>query len=161
MDRTWLTFLAEAGTSFGDAYMLPGETLISAMLPLLGEIVRGHEFLCSLLLSTAVWLLALAALFKVVSLACAVAHRAWAAVAARLFSIRTKLAYHKELSKLPTWTEASKDVEASDGGIEVQFDNLDLAVLNSAATLGPGVVLAAPDLAKEFKLRSLQVQGSL
>jgi DNA-binding MarR family transcriptional regulator len=43
----------------------------------------------------------------------------------------------------------------------VEFDDLDMAVLRSASAIGPGLALAAPDLAGHFKLRPSQVQRSL
>ncbi len=43
----------------------------------------------------------------------------------------------------------------------VEFDNLDLAVLRSAAARGPGVMLSAPQLAEQIRMRPAQVQRSL
>jgi hypothetical protein len=52
-----------------------------------------------------------------------------------------------------------------DGGIdavpEIDFDELDLAVLRSAAARGPGMATSAPEVAEEFKLRPSQVQRSV
>ena len=44
---------------------------------------------------------------------------------------------------------------------EVDFDDLDLAVLNSAATRGPGLATSAPEIAEKFKLRPSEVQRSI
>lgn len=44
---------------------------------------------------------------------------------------------------------------------EVEFDDLDLAVLRTAAALGPGFAINAPELADRFRLRPAQVQRSL
>lgn len=42
-----------------------------------------------------------------------------------------------------------------------EFDQLDMAVLQSAMAIGPGFALSAPDLAARFKLRPSQVEHSL
>jgi hypothetical protein len=44
---------------------------------------------------------------------------------------------------------------------EIDFDELDLAVLRSAAARGPGMATSAPEVAEEFKLRPSQVQRSV
>lgn len=44
---------------------------------------------------------------------------------------------------------------------QVDFDDLDLAVLRTAARLGPGFAINAAELAERFRLRPAQVQRSL
>lgn len=44
---------------------------------------------------------------------------------------------------------------------QVEFDDLDLAVLKTAASLGPGFAINAAELAERFRLRPAQVQRSL
>ena len=44
---------------------------------------------------------------------------------------------------------------------KVEFDDLDIAVLRTAAALGPGFAINAADLAEKFSLRPAQVQRSL
>ncbi len=52
-----------------------------------------------------------------------------------------------------------------DDGIDavpgIDFDDLDLAVLRSAAAGGPGMATSAPEVAEQFKLRPSQVQRSV
>lgn len=43
----------------------------------------------------------------------------------------------------------------------VEFDDLDLAVLRSAAARGPGFTTSAPEIAEELTLRPAQIQRSL
>ncbi len=43
----------------------------------------------------------------------------------------------------------------------VEFDDLDLAVLRAAASLGPGFAINAAQLAEKFRLRPAQVERSL
>lgn len=44
---------------------------------------------------------------------------------------------------------------------QVEFDDLDFAVLRTAASLGPGFAINATELAERFSLRPAQVQRSL
>ena len=44
---------------------------------------------------------------------------------------------------------------------QVEFDDLDIAVLKVAATLGPGFAVNAPELADRFSMRPAQIQRSL
>lgn len=44
---------------------------------------------------------------------------------------------------------------------EIDFDDLDLAVLRSAAARGPGLAVSAPEIAEKFRLRPSQVQRSV
>lgn len=49
----------------------------------------------------------------------------------------------------------------TDATPQVDFDDLDLAVLRTAAKLGPGFAINAAELAERFRLRPAQVQRSL
>ncbi len=44
---------------------------------------------------------------------------------------------------------------------EIDFDDLDLVVLRSAAARGPGLAMSAPEIAEKFRLRPSQVQRSV
>ncbi|MGB5627102.1 MAG: hypothetical protein WBM61_15310 [Woeseiaceae bacterium] len=44
---------------------------------------------------------------------------------------------------------------------QVDFDDLDIAVLKVVATLKPGFAISAPELAEQFRIRPAQVQRSL
>ncbi len=44
---------------------------------------------------------------------------------------------------------------------EIDFDDIDLAVLRSAAARGPGFAMSAPEIAEQFKLRPSEVQRSI
>jgi hypothetical protein len=141
--------------SAADAYLLPGQLVTSAMHSGLNIVVGDKEFLLSVLFSTVSWLLLSAIAIKAFRIASRIAANTRAAVAITIFNARTKRA----CGKRPQVSQAQPAV--SDSNTEVHFDNLDLAVLNSAATLGPGFSLTAPDLAIEFNLRPRQVQSSL
>lgn len=52
----------------------------------------------------------------------------------------------------------SRNVEATP---QIEFDDLDIAVMKIAATLGPGFAVNAAELADRFSLRPSQIQRSL
>ncbi len=141
--------------SAADAYLLPGQLMTSAMNSGLNIDVGDKEFLISVLFSTVSWLLLIAIAIRALRIASRIAANTRAAVATIVFNARTKRA----CGKRPQGSQAQPAV--SDSNTEVHFDNLDLAVLNSAATLGAGFALTAPDLANEFDLRPPKVQSSL
>ena len=138
-----------------DAYLLPGQLMTSAMISGLNIDVGDKEFLISVLFSTVSWLLLIAIAIRALRIASRTAANTRAAVATLMFNFRTKWACRKQ-SRTLGGRSAPSDPDA-----EIHFDNLDLAVLNSAATLGPGFAMTAPDLANEFDLRPPQVQSSL
>jgi hypothetical protein len=141
--------------SVADAYLLPGQLVTSAASSGLNLVVGDKEFLLSVFISTVLWFLLLAFALNALRMVWRTAANTRAAVVTMVLNFRTKQACRK---RSPT-SRAPSAASASD--TEVHFDNLDLAVLNSAATLGPGFALTAPDLAKEFNLRPMQVQSSL
>ncbi len=47
------------------------------------------------------------------------------------------------------------------GDPQIEFDDLDIAVLKVAATMGPGLAINAPELADRFRIRPAVVQRSL
>ena len=49
----------------------------------------------------------------------------------------------------------------SEATLGVEFDDLDIAVLRTAAAMGPGFAINAAELAERFRLRPAQVQRSL
>lgn len=155
MKRMWFISVENFYNLVADAYLLPGQLVISATSSVLDIDVGDKEFLMSVFFSTAAWLLLLAIAVKALRIAWRTAANTRAAITTLLFNVRTKRACRKR----PQAFRVKPKI--SDSDTEVHFDNLDLAVLNSAATLGPGFALTAPDLAKEFKLRPPQVQSSL
>jgi hypothetical protein len=141
--------------SVADAYLLPGQLVTSAASSGLNVVVGDKEFLLSVFISTVLWFLLLAFALNALRMVWRTAANTRAAVVTMVLNFRTKQACRK---RSPTSRAQSA---ASDSDTEVHFDNLDLAVLNSAATLGPGFALTAPDLANEFNLRPRQLQSSL
>ena len=155
MNRNWLTSARNIGDSAVDIFMLPGESLVAAAGSIFDAIPEDSALPASILLSTICWLLLVAVAVKVWRLACRAAASTRLAVVTSIVRAKTKLAGGKP--RRPPVLQSQE----TDAGAEIHFDNLDLAVLDSAATLGPGFALTAPDLAKEFNLRPPQVQSSL
>ena len=54
-----------------------------------------------------------------------------------------------------------RSTEDACGEPQVEFDDLDIAVMKIAATLGPGFAINAPELADRFRMRPALVQRSL
>jgi hypothetical protein len=155
MNRKWFTLAEQVGNWASDVYMLPGQLVTTAVGSVLGSVIGDNEFILSVLISTLVWLLLTAVVIKVLDIVRHAAGKTRTAIVSRIFNARTKLT---RLQHSPKVRDQSTGAES---GTEIHFDNLDLAVLNSAATLEPGFALTAPDLANEFKLRPPQVQKSL
>ena len=156
MEVRLFTYAAEAQDAIGAVFMRPGEALMPVLAAALGRDFDDSDLLISFWLSAGSWLLAIAIVATLVNLVRRGVGRARTAVSLLMLSIRARLVCRKQLSQCAVSEEEGHQSEP-----EVHLDNLDLAVLESASTLGPGAALTAPDLAKEFKLRSPEVQGSL
>lgn len=155
MNESWLRLATEAGDSLVGAYLLPGQMLTFVVMSAFGPVFGPNEMMATVLLAATSWLLLLALLMKVGTFLRLALQNVRAALARTRSNFRTRLACRKRMSG------ARRRAAKSAPDTEIQFDKLDLAVLNSAATIGPGLALTAPDLAKEFKLRPRQVQQSL
>lgn len=155
MNKAWLTFMKEIGDSLRETVLLPGDLLIPALMPGLEIIGYSNELLLSVSLSIVFWLLLLAAAWKVVKFVRSTIRGIGIAVRSRLFLTKTRLTRRRGLL-IPYKHGGKRDPET-----EVEFNELDLAVLSSAAALAQGFELSAPDLATNLKLQRTKVQGSL
>jgi hypothetical protein len=70
-------------------------------------------------------------------------------------SLKTRL-----LCRLREFVPRRRD-DGIDTTPEIDFDDLDLAVLRTAAARGPGLATSAPEIAEKFKLRPSEVQRSV
>jgi len=147
--------MKEIGDSIRDVFLLPGDLVMLALAPRLGIIANSGEFLLSVSISILLWLLLLIGVWKFVMLGRSIVRRVGVAIRARFFLLKTKLSRPSNLL-MPKNRASNSDPE-----IEVEFDDLDLAVLGSARELSQGFVLSAPDVAAQLKLRPTQVQSSL
>ena len=169
MIQTWLTSLKNLSVALRDMFLAPGDFLLAQYLqhaPLSAARAGIAHDADTLVLSSVVslffWLIVLFALWRVVRL-CGDFIRTVGAV---LLTIRYKVGYVVGGWKtrfVIRFRERFPPREQS--GIEavpeIDFDDLDLAVLQSAAAGGPAFALSAPELAEKFRMRPAQVQKSL
>ena len=85
----------------------------------------------------------------------ALLHTAWYRGKQAVGSFRTML-----ICRMREFVPRRRD-EGIDAVPEIDFDDLDLAVLRSAAATGPGLATSAPEIAEKFKLRPSDVQRSI
>ena len=164
-----LTILRTIGSRLYDAFVLPGEFLLTQVVVHVPDLAmwlgidNGETpVLMSLLLSLLSWFLLIVAVTMILRLGQNVARILGAMGRTVLFrislavrSIRTKLVL-KLHRFLPRRASSSAGLIPM-----VEFDDLDLAVLRSASAQSPGFALSAPELAEQFTLRPSQVQHSL
>jgi len=82
-------------------------------------------------------------------------HTAWFRGRQAAGSLKTRL-----LCRLREFVPRRRD-DGIDTVPEIDFDDLDLAVLRTAAARGPGLATSAPEIAEKFKLRPSEVQRSV
>ncbi len=155
MNKALFTFVQEFGDSLREIFLAPGDFLMQAFSPGLQSLGDSRELLLSVAISTMSWLLLLIGARKLLLLGQRMFRRVSLAFRARWFLLKTRLTGRK--APFATIKRAGK----SDSETEVTFDELDLAVLSSAAELDPGFAMSAPDLAQKFKLRPSKVQSRL
>ena len=82
-------------------------------------------------------------------------HTAWYRGRQAAGSLKTLL-----LCRLREFVPRRRD-DGIDTTPEIDFDDVDLAVLRTAAARGPGLATSAPEIAEKFKLRPAEVQRSV
>lgn len=163
-----MTILRQVGNTIYGVFVLPGEAFLSwisdvapAAAAQLNIISESQPALPLIVFSLLFWLLLALAiaktwrllqnLFRIVS------------AGGKALSFRFSLAY-RILRKNVLHGLQRLFLQRTTGGItasSVDFDDLDLAVLRSAAACGPGFTTSAPELAEQLKYRPAQIQRSL
>jgi hypothetical protein len=160
--------LREIGNTIHDVFVLPGEFLLSqfaVQAPVvavkLGFVGDNQSGILTVILSVLIWLLLAVVLTKLVTLWLNILRVVSAMM--RTVSFRISLATRNFKTGLMCRLRRliPRRSRSADAAAEVEFDNLDLAVLRSAATCGPGFATSAPELADQFKLRPSRIQRSL
>ena len=155
MITNWLANLHDLGKVIYDLFLLPGAFVLSQLgthapeLALkLGIGVEGVGVMLPAIVSLLVWSLPGILVWKTVR-----------AIISRIFygTRRLKTFLVCKLQKLNRRRLLSRPVSIP----EVEFDDLDIAVLNSGMTLSPGHVLTAAELSGQLIKRPAQVQRSL
>ena len=169
MITNWRTNLHDLGNVIYDAFLLPGEFVLSQFVAhapslalRLGIGGEGDGLMLPAVLSLLAWLLLAVFAWKFVRLLQNVARIVNAAI--RTFCFRTSYRIRSVKTKLVCkFRELTprRGSSTADTIPEVQIDNLDLAVLRNSAALAPGFALSAPELASQLTMRPAQVQRSL
>jgi hypothetical protein len=169
MITNWLSTLRDFGLLIREIYLVPGEFVLSKFVELApvtatnwGVADSGDVLVQATVASAIFWLLMCIIAWRlyryVQSLlrnVIAVAHTIWYRVGQAAGSLKTRI-----VCRLREFVPRSEE-DGIDAVPEIDFDDIDLAVLRSAAARGPGMALSAPEIAEKFKLRPSQVQRSI
>lgn len=166
MDR-FLSTLGEFAEAIYRAFLSPGELLLSFLAYLapdsIAVLTLGHgaivvPFVLALLFWTAlaiVGLLVLKVCRNVLWQTGAIVRTILFRSSLALGSLKMRVVW-KFRSLLPR-----RKVDDITTAPMIEFHDLDIAVLRSASSRGPGFAISAPELAEKFRLRPAQVQRSL
>ena len=169
MISNWLSTLGEIGILGRELYLAPGNFVLSTFAELApvtavnwGVAGNGDSSAATVVISGVFWLLMAIVAWRLyrysrsfirnfVALAYTAWHRSWQAAG----SLKTLI-----VCRLREFAPSHED-DGIDAVPEIDFDDLDLAVLRSAAARGPGLAMSAPEIAEKFKLRPSEVQRSI
>lgn len=169
MTRDWLKTLHDAGSAIFDVFLLPGDLILlqfAAQAPelavRLGIDTNSDVVAQSAVISALIWLLLVGVVWKLFRFLQNVSRRVAAACKAIVFrSLLRMRNFKKELRcRLLNWLPQRRSSSA-DSNPEVEFDDIDLAVLRNTAAAGGGFVVSAPGLGEQLTLRPAKVQRSL
>lgn len=169
MITNWLNTLRDFGILVREIYLAPGEFVLSKFVELApvtatnwGVADSGDGFVQAAVTSGIFWLLMCIIAWRLYRYlqsllrnVIAVAHTIWYRGGQAAGSLKTRIVCRLR-EFVPRHEEGGIDAVP-----EIDFDDLDLAVLRSAAARGPGMALSAPEIAEKFKLRPSEVQRSI
>jgi len=169
MINNWLTTLRAFGTLIREIYLAPGNFVLSKFAELApftaanwGVNTGGDSIVQAAIVSAFFWLLMSIIAWRLYRYCqsllrnlVAVFHTAWYRGRQAAGSLKTRL-----VCRLREFVPRREE-DGIDAVPEIDFDDLDLAVLRSAAARGPGMATSAPEIAEKFKLRPSQVQRSV
>jgi len=162
------TILQEFGNRIYDAFVLPGNYLLSKLAALvpglasdIGLVGDDRSVVLLVALSLAAWVVLILIVRKVFGLYRSLARivnstlrTIWFRILLALANFKTRLVCGlKRL--IPRRSRTVGEIS------QVQIDDRDLDVLRSAAARGPGFTTSAPELAEQLPLRAAQIQRSL
>ena len=168
MISNWLTTLRNIGALVREIYLVPGEFVLSKFAELAPVtaanwgVMPGESVVLAAVVSGFFWVLMLFVAWRVYRYCqsflrnfVAVIHTIWYRGRQAVGSLKTRV-----VCRLREFVPGRHD-DGIDAVPEIDFDDLDLAVLRSAAARGPGLAMSAPEIAEKFKLRPSQVQRSV
>jgi hypothetical protein len=166
MTTDWLETLHDVGRAVYEAFLLPGDFLLlrfAAQAPALalslGIDSNSDAVSQSAILSAVVWLLLVGVVWKSFRILQNVSRSLLAVCKTIVFRtlIRIRVFKKKLLSEIQELLPRRRSSHA-EANPEVEFDDIDLAVLRNSAEAGGGFVVSAPGLAELLSLRPDQVQ---
>lgn len=169
MINNWLSTLREFGTLVREIYLVPGDFVLSKFAELApvtatnwGISAGSDSIVQAAVISAIFWILMSIIAWRLyrycqsfVRNFIAVLHTAWYRGRQAAGSLKTRI-----VCGLREFVP-QREEHGIDAIPEIDFDDLDLAVLRSAAARGPGLATSAPEIAEKFKLRPSQVQRSV
>lgn len=166
------TTLQQVGNTIYDVFVLPGDLVLSkfaAQAPLvatkLGILGDDQADILPVVVSLVIWFLLALVATKIVKIIVSLWQNIVRIVGAIIRTISFRILVATRNFKTGLMCRLRRLIprrsRSVDAATEVEFDNLDLAVLRSAATCGPGFATSAPELADQFKLRPGRIQRSL
>jgi hypothetical protein len=169
MINNWLSTLREFGALVREIYLVPGDFVLSKFAELApvtatnwGISAGSDSTVQAAVISAIFWILMSIIAWRLyrycqsfVRNFIAVLHTAWYRGRQAAGSLKTLF-----VCRLREFVPRREE-HGIDAIPEIDFDDLDLAVLRSAAARGPGLATSAPEIAEKFKLRPSQVQRSI
>ena len=169
MINNWLSILRQFGALLGEIYLAPGDFVLTRFAELApftaanwGITASANSTVLVAVTAGMFWLLASIVAWRLFRYCQSMLRNSLAVFHTIRFRIR------EVVGGLKTWVICRvrefvprREDNGIDAVPEIDFDELDLAVLRSAAARGPGMAISAPEVAEEFKLRPSQVQRSV
>ena len=169
MISNWLNTVLEIGSLVREVYLVPGDFVLSKFAELAPVTAanwnvagNGDSIMVAAVISGFFWLLMSIVAWRLYRYGSsftrnliALLHTAWYRIRQAAGSLKTLI-----VCRLREFTPSHRD-DGIDAVPEIDFDDLDLTVLRSAAARGPGLATSAPEIAEKFRLRPSEVQRSI
>ena len=169
MINEWLTILRNMGSAIYGIFMLPGNIVVSGVATHAPAIASAMSIgsgdppvLVPALLSLFIWLVFAVVVWELVRLYRNTVRIVGASLRTLYFRVTQSVAgiRIKFVFKLRQLFP-HRGFRSTETLQEIEFDDLDLEVLDTAAALEPGLSMTVPDLAAHFNLRPDKVRRSL
>ena len=161
MISNWLNTLGEFGVVICEICLVPGEFMLTSFAELAPVTARawgiaedGNIIAATAVTSGFFWLLMVIIAWRLYRYSRSLARNLIALLRTALYRASEAARSLKTLlvCRLREFSPRQAD-DGIDMAPEIDFDDLDLAVLRSAAARGPGLATSAPEIAEVFKLR--------
>jgi hypothetical protein len=169
MISNWLNTLGEFGVVIREICLVPGEFMLTSFAELAPVTARawgiaedGNIIAATAVTSGFFWLLMVIIAWRLYRYSRSLARNLIALLRTALYRASEAARSLKTLlvCRLSEFSPRQAD-DGIDTAPEIDFDDIDLAVLRSAAARGPGLATSAPEIAELFKLRPSEVQHSI